>query len=129
MPKSSSRLFDVAMLFLRIPVGFHLIYGVVDNVVSWERMLEFRDFLQAHHFPLPLACAVVSVYAQLLCGLMYILGIRIRVAAAIMIINFTIALIGVHIGDAYPPAFPALIILSSSVVFLLLGGGRWSVVH
>src|SRR5690606_40296827 len=104
MPKSSSRLFDVAMLFLRIPVGFHLIYGVVDNVVSWERMLEFRDFLHGHNFPLPLACAVVSVYAQLLCGIMYMLGIRIRLAAAILIFNFMVALIGVHIGDAYHSA-------------------------
>ncbi|HEY8512663.1 MAG TPA: DoxX family protein [Cyclobacteriaceae bacterium] len=117
---------SLAMLFIRIPVGFHLIYGVVDNVVSWERMLEFRDFLDGHHFPLPLFCAVVSVYAQLLCGMMYILGVWIRVAAAIMIFNFAVALIGVHIGDAYPPAFPAIIILCNSVVLLLLGSGRLS---
>lgn len=127
MPTPSNRSFDIAMLFIRIPVGFHLIYGVIDNVVSWERMLEFRDFLEAHHFPLPLMSAVISVYVQLLCGIMYILGIRIRIAAAIMIINFIVALVGVHLGDAYPPAFPAIIILSTSVVLFLLGGGRWSV--
>ena len=127
MATSSGRPFDIAMLLLRLPVGFHLIYGVVDNVVSWERLLEFRDFLHGHNFPLPLVCAVVSVYAQLLCGIMYMLGIRIRLAAAIMIFNFMVALIGVHIGDAYPSAFPAIIILATSIVFLLLGGGRWSI--
>jgi putative oxidoreductase len=122
-----SRAFDIAMLFIRIPVGFHLIYGVVDNVVSWERMLEFRDFLQAHGFAFPLVCAIVSVYVQLICGIMYIFGIQVKIAAALMIFNFTVALIGVHIGDAYPPAFPAIIILSTSVVLFLLGAGRWAV--
>ena len=32
---------------IRLAVGFHLIYGTQDNVFSWERMLEFRDFLEA----------------------------------------------------------------------------------
>ncbi len=29
-------------IFIRLLLGFHLIYGVQDNVLSWERMLEFK---------------------------------------------------------------------------------------
>ncbi|MHC2991046.1 DoxX family protein, partial [Pontibacter sp. HJ8] len=34
------------VLFLRLAMGGFLIYGVQDNILSWERMLEFRHFLQ-----------------------------------------------------------------------------------
>lgn len=57
---------DYADLPIRLSVGFHLIYGTIDNVVSWERMLEFRDFLEAHGMMMPLVAAIVSVYAQLI---------------------------------------------------------------
>src|SRR5690606_11996566 len=117
---------SLAMLFVRFPGCFRRIYSRLDNLLSYDRGLGRCNSLDGHHFPLPLFCAVVSVYEQLLCGMMYILGVWIRVAAAIMIFNFAVPLIGVHIGDAYPPAFPAIIILCNSVVLLLLGSGRLS---
>jgi ectoine hydroxylase-related dioxygenase (phytanoyl-CoA dioxygenase family) len=44
---------DYGALFVRLVVGSYLIYGSQDNVFSWARMLEFRDFLAARNVPLP----------------------------------------------------------------------------
>src|SRR5688572_12911807 len=73
-------------VFIRLMAGFHLIYGVQDNILNWDRMLEFRNFLDMHHFPLPLLSAIISVYAQLVCGILFMLGFYTRVAAAVMIV-------------------------------------------
>lgn len=108
-------------VFIRLSIGFHLIYGTQDNVFSWDRMIEFSNFLDEFGFPFPLASAVISVYAQFICGVLFILGIGVRTAAAIMIFNFIIALTFVHItvGDSYPNMFPALMMLSGSIYLLL----------
>lgn len=116
-----------APLALRLPVGFHLIYGTLDNVISWARMLEFRDFLAANGFPAPLACAVLSVAAQFAAGILYLLGYLTRWAAGVMLANFAVALLAIHVGRPYPEAFPALVIWCASLSLLLSGPGAWSI--
>lgn len=118
---------DYAAIFIRLMAGFHLLYGVMDNVVSWHRMIEFKNFLAAQGFPFPLQCAVVSVYAQFTCGICFILGLFTRMAAAIMILNFLVAIIGVHLKTEYPQTFPAIAMLASSLFLLFNGSGKISV--
>jgi putative oxidoreductase len=118
---------EYGMFFVRLIVGFHLIYGTQDNVFSSARMLEFRDFLAARGTPFPLFSAHLSVYAQFLCGILFILGAFIRPAAAIMIINFLCALLIAHRVGGYPPAALALVMLFSSIAFLIHGGGKPSI--
>ncbi len=110
-------------VFIRIILGFHLIYGTQDNVFSWDRMLEFSDFLTGFGFPLPLLSAIVSVYAQFLSGIMYVIGFHVRIAAMIMVFNFTVAILMVHIGDSYPGMFPAIVMLAGSL-YLLFNGSK-----
>ncbi len=112
---------------LRLAVGIRLIYGTLDNVLSWERMLEFRDFLAGFGMPAPLVAAVVSVYAQFICGILFILGWQTRPAAFVMIINFLVALLLVHRQDTLIGAYPAISILAASVLLLFQGPGRPSV--
>lgn len=57
---------DYGSVFLRIIIGWRLIEGTYDNVLSWDRMLEFRDFLALHGVPFPLLAANISVYAVFL---------------------------------------------------------------
>lgn len=91
-------------------------------------MLEFKGFLAANNFPVPLACAVVSVYAQLICGVLFILGWKIRLAAFVMMFNFIIAiLLHLHRGDGVEAMTPALAIFFSSVLFFLEGPGKLAV--
>lgn len=117
---------DYGAIFIRLIIGFNLIYGVFDNVIDWSRMLEFKKFLGLRQFPMPLACAVISVYAQMLCGIFYIIGAFIRMAAMVMIFNFIIA-VTVHIGDTYANSFPALMMLAVSLFLLFNGAGKLSV--
>jgi putative oxidoreductase len=118
---------DYAAVFIRLIIGFHLIYGTQDNVFSYARMEEFAEFLRLRGVPVPLFAAFLSVYAQFICGLLFLAGAAVRFAALVMIINFVIALIIAHRGDAYPGMFPALMMLSASCFFLFNGAGKLSV--
>jgi len=116
----------VGLLLARLFVSIRLAYGVIDNVLSWEHMLLFRDFLNTFHIPLPLASAVVSVYVQLLASAMILLGWKIRVAAMLMIVNFLVALLMIHSNDSFEQMTPALSMLFFNVLFLFTGAGTYS---
>jgi putative oxidoreductase len=113
-------------LFIRLIVGFHLVYGTQDNIFSYERMEEFAAFLSAHKVPFPLFAAFVSAYAQFVCGILFIVGAFTRYGALVMIINFIVAILLVHTGDPYPGKFPALMMLAASCFLFLHGPGRLS---
>lgn len=118
---------EYGVIFIRLIIGFHLIYGTQDNVFSFARMQEFAEFLEARNVPFPLFSALLSAYAQFICGILFILGAATRHAAIVMIINFIAALIIAHTGDSYPPSFPALMMLAAACFFLLHGAGKLSV--
>jgi putative oxidoreductase len=72
---------DYGAIFLRLIIGWRLIDGTQDNIFSWERMLEFKNFLEQRHVLFPLLAAHVSVYAQFICGILFMVGAFIRCAA------------------------------------------------
>ncbi len=114
-------------VFIRLVVGWMLIWGTQDNVRSWEQMVEFERFLAARGTPLPLLSAHLSVYTQFICGILVILGAFVRIASVPLIINFVAAILIAHIGDTWRGTFPALVMLASSIFFLFHGAGKLSV--
>jgi putative oxidoreductase len=118
---------DLGAVFIRLLVGGHLLYMCHDNVVSWERMLHFRDFLAAHGFPFPLLSANVSVWAQFTASLLFLAGWLVRPAAAVMVVNFLIALAMVHTATPYAVTFPALVMLAGALFLFFNGAGALSV--
>lgn len=118
---------ESGVIFIRLVVGFHLIYGTQDNIFSYARMEEFAGFLSVRGVPFPLFSAFLSAYAQFICGILFIVGAGTRYAAVVMIVNFIAALIIAHIGDTYPSMFPALMMLAAACFFLLHGAGELSV--
>jgi putative oxidoreductase len=117
---------DWGLLLIRLAFATQLIVGTQDNVFSWERMLEFRDFLEAQGMPYPLLAAHISVYAQFGAGILWILGLFTRWAALLMVINFIVALLLVHVGLPYEQNVLALNLLAVSLCLLLTGAGRLS---
>ena len=119
---------DIALFITRIVFGSRLIYGTIDNIISWERMLEFKVFLDSNGFPFPLAAAIVSVYAQFIAGISWIVGYKIHFTVILMMINFTIAIVGFHIvqGDTYLNTAPAIHLLCISILFYVTGAGQLS---
>ena len=87
----------VGIFLLRIFVSTRLLYGVIDNILSWERMIEFSNFLKSNDFPFPTTNAVISVYVQFLCAILILVGYKIRFASFVLVINFLVALIFVHV--------------------------------
>lgn len=114
-------------LFLRFAIGVFIIYGVQDNVFHWDRMLEFRDFLDANGVPYPLVAAHVSVYVQFICGILLLLGAAVRWVGLLLIINFTAAIFIVHIGQSFPQYYPAAQLIAVGFFFLFNGAGPVSV--
>ncbi|MEH6306400.1 DoxX family protein [Olivibacter sp. CPCC 100613] len=115
-----------APLFIRLIAGYHLIQGVIDNMLSQANMQEFISYLNTNHFPYPLA-AYISVYAQFISGCLFILGYYQRIAAVFMIINFISALLIAHMGDTYSNTFPALFMLCASLSLFFSGSGKLSI--
>jgi putative oxidoreductase len=118
---------EYGVIFIRLIIGFHLIYGTQDNVFSYARMEEFAGFLATRGAPFPLFSAFLSAYAQFICGILIVVGFATRYAALVMIVNFIAALIIAHIGDSYPNMFPALMMLAAACFFFLHGAGKLSV--
>lgn len=119
---------DLGLLILRLFLGLRLVYGVVDNVFSWEHMLAFSSFLEANGFPVPLVSAIVSVYAQFICGLMVLVGFKTREAALVLVINFIPALLlHVNAGDSVEAITPALAMFFVSLSLVFLGGGKFAI--
>lgn len=112
--------------FVRLVVAFVLVEGTQDNVFSHERMLEFKNFLAARRVPYPLAAAHLSAYAQFVCGLLFAVGLLVRPAAAVMVVNFVAALLIAHLGGPLEAARLALCMLFSSLFLLFHGPGKLS---
>jgi putative oxidoreductase len=117
---------DVGLLALRLVAGGHLVYMTQDNVFSWTRMLEFRDFLAQFGFPFPLFCAVLSVIGQFGGGLALVLGLFTRFAGLVVAFNFLVAIVMVDSKQPYPAAFAALSLVAAGVCLMFTGAGRHS---
>jgi putative oxidoreductase len=117
---------EYGAIFLRVIIGWRLVYGTQDNVFSWTQMIDFKEFLADHNVAYPLVAAFVSVYAQFICGILFVLGFLVRPAAIIMIINFMVALVVVHFGTTFLDSFPALMMLFGSIFFMFYGAGKLS---
>ena len=115
---------EIGPLFIRLAIGWHLIYGTQDNVFNAARMAEFSGFLAQRGFAYPDLMAPLSVYAQFVCGGLFILGLFTRPAAAVMVFNFIVALWMVHRGLPYPDNALAIIMLFASLFLLFHGPGR-----
>ena len=115
------------LIFLRLVAGWRLIAGVWEYAIQSNSISEVAAFFTQLHIPLPLISAYVSVYAQLICGALFILGIWVRAAALLMIINFIVAIIAAHLTDPIVKSFSAWALLAISISLLFEGGGRLSV--
>ena len=65
-------------VFVRFLVGFHLFYGNWGRLVHHAAWLDFNGLLVRNHFPFPTASTWVSAAAQVICGILYMLGLFTR---------------------------------------------------
>lgn len=114
------------LLLFRIFMGGRIFIGVWDNVVNSEKMVEFAQFLSSYNVPYPTLAAPLSVYAQMICGLLIILGLQTRFVALLMMINFLVAFFVVDIHLSLEEMTPALAMLFGSFLLIFEGPGKFS---
>lgn len=125
--RASARQIDLLLLVLRVFYGVILVWGVQDNVFHREHMEAFTKFVEQNGFPAPVFSAYLSAYAQFIAGLMIALGFLTRFAAAVMAINFIVALAMVHVGLPFSANIPPLSMLCLAVLLVIGGPGMFSV--
>ena len=125
--KSLARYGDLSLLFLRVLTGAFLIYGTQDNILSDARMHEFVQFLAKRGCVWPELMAPLSVYAQFICGVLFVIGLLTRWAGWVMTFNFIVAVVMVHWSQDFRGWWPAIVLVFISLHFALQGAGRYSV--
>lgn len=115
---------DLALLITRVLTGAFLIHGVWDNIVSRERMAEFKSFLSSNGFAAVDVMAPLSVWAQFAIGIALLLGLLTRWAGLLLAFNFTVGVAMVHQTQGFREIWPAAVLIALGLLFATIGAGR-----
>ncbi len=118
---------DETLLILRLFVGAFLIWGVADDIFGTSRMVEFESFLQQHGFLKSSFWALVSIWAQFVVGVAFVLGCFTRWAGVICAVNFAIVLLTMDSHMGIRASFPFAVLIAIGVYLATHGAGRISV--
>lgn len=93
------------------------------------KLLEYGD--KVPHFPDPLgvgsaASLALTIFAELFCAGLLVLGLGTRLAAVPLLITMLVAALVIHAGDPFGRRELALAYAVSALVLAVAGGGRFS---
>lgn len=121
----SETAFNVAALVLRLAFGLLLcINHGFDKLLHFSKLeYIFADpFHIGHRWTL-----VCTIFAEVFCSLLLALGLFTRIAALILVIEFSVVAFLIHKGATLGVREPALLYLSAFFAVLMVGPGRISV--
>ena len=115
---------DIALFILRLAIGVWMLSKGLPKVgMLFSGNINFSAVLGMSS-QLSLA---LTVFAQVACSILIIVGACTRFAALVLAINMLVAVVVAHGSDPFVKAEPALHFLLVYVVLLLTSGGRFSV--
>ena len=117
---------DFGVLILRLIFGYRLVEGMV-TVLMNRQIPGLAEFFAANHIPLSTISAYLAVYAELICGILFIIGLWVRPAALVMVFTFTVAIVFIDFQTGFEKGFPAWAIWAVSVFLLFYGAGKFSI--
>jgi len=117
---------DISFLLARIIAGWRLLAGTWPFVLQKESIGNVQDYFIKMGVPAAEISAYISVYAQFISGLLFIIGLWIRPAAFAMLVNFIMAILIVHLHDKIEKSFQAWALLAFAILFLFMGAGKIS---
>ncbi len=119
---------DCAPLILRVATG--LVFAMHGYQKFTNGIDKTAGFLDTLGFPMATAFAVILIAAELLGGIMLVLGLFTRYTAKILAIVAIVALFTVHIGKGFFIAKGGyefiLLILAATVSIMITGPGKWA---
>ncbi len=120
---------NVGLLVLRIAVG--AIFVIHGGQKLFEGGLpRFATLLTRLHVPMPPVAAVLVALVEFVGGVLLVVGLFSRPAAALIACDMAVAILGVHVPRGFFNAgggveFP-LMLLAANVSLVFLGAGAWS---
>jgi putative oxidoreductase len=126
-PAKNSDSANFALLVLRLWVGLEMLL-----VHGLDKLMNFNIYAQKFLDPFGIghtASLALSVFAEFFVSMLIVLGLVTRWSALVLIINMTVAFIGVHKGalSGEHGGELAFLYLMAYVVLFLAGPGRFSV--
>jgi putative oxidoreductase len=126
-PANNSGSANFALLVLRLWIGFEmlLLHGM-------DKLMHFNTYAPKFLDPFGIgstASLALSVFAEFFVSLLIIFGLLTRWSALVLVINMTVAFVGVHKGalSGEGSGELAFLYLMAYVVLFLAGPGRFSV--
>ena len=116
--------FNTGMLVLRLGFGILLLHH------GYQKITHFQD-VQAHMMSFmglsPAITTSLVIFAEVFCAAMVILGLFTRIAAFIVVFNFSVAFFMAHNHDAFGAGEMPMLYLLGYLAILICGPGRVSV--
>lgn len=122
-----SNLQSYATIFIRLAFGFHLIQYTYGDVFELSAGNSNKEWLGSMGVPFPYLMGWVYILIEFIGGIALIVGFKVRWFAMLLIINFIVALLLVHIGKTYKESFEAIQMLAVSLFCLFNGAGKISI--
>ena len=121
--KFNSALGDLGLLIFRAFTGLSLAYAH-----GWAKVPPSDNFVKAvTSMGFPAEMAWLTMLTEFFGGLALAAGFATRPVALAMVMNFSVAGFISHAADPYQRKELAFMFLAASVMFLLVGAGRFSV--
>lgn len=117
------------------PMVLRVVTGLIFAMHGWQKLNDFgvagvTGMLAGMGFPMPALMAILLIAAELVGGIMLILGFLTRWAAKSLVIVSAIALFVVHLPNGFFASTGGyefiLLLLGASVSLVLSGPGTWS---
>jgi putative oxidoreductase len=125
---TQNRFSNLGLLVLRLTVG--VIFAIHGGQKLFTGGLpRFGEMLTRLHVPAPSVAAVLVALVEFAGGVLLVLGLFARPAAALIAIDMVVAMLAVHLPRGFfnpgGVEFP-LILFASNVALVCLGAGAWS---
>lgn len=121
---SASKNYPLALLILRIGLsalllthGFPKLMAIIDGDMGFGNPLGIGASLSK----------ILVTFAEVICPILIILGLRVRLAAIPIIITMLVAVFIVHWDDPIGGKEKALLFLIGYITIALAGGGKYSI--
>jgi putative oxidoreductase len=111
----------LSRLFIGLSMAFAHGLGKIQNPS------QIIDGVTSMGFPMPEVFGWAAIISEFLGAILLAIGLATRPAALMLIVTMSVAAFKVHAADPFDVKEKALLYLAMFVIYLFLGGGRWSV--
>lgn len=116
---------NLGLLLLRVFAGAAMLtHGIPKMFGGLEK---FTSFVASLNIPMPKVMALLAALAESLGAFLLLIGLGTRLASLMLVATMSVAAFVALQGKAFGDRELALFYFFTSWLFLLKGGGRWSV--